>query len=112
MQCGGIVEQSVPTEYHFFELHALPESSREIARAGELPTESRVVAAVITWRKWKGIGRPTLLRRDQQHKPIPVRHLAMSLPSSAWETVAWREATRKTVRSRFAALRIRPGDSQ
>ena len=60
-------------------------------------------------RQWKGIGRPTsLLRRDRRHKPVPVRQLAMSLPSSAWRTVAWREGTRKTLRSRFAALRIRP----
>jgi hypothetical protein len=32
----------------------------------------------------------------------------MSLPSSAWKTVRWREGTRKPLRSRFAALRIRP----
>src|ERR1700730_7712025 len=43
-------------------------------------------------RKWKGIGRPTtLLRRDSRHAPIAVRELAMSLPSSAWKTVRWRE---------------------
>src|SRR3984893_7758846 len=60
-------------------------------------------------RKWKGIGRPTtLLRRDSRHAPIAVRELAMSLPSSAWKTVRWREGTGKALRSRFAALRIRP----
>jgi SRSO17 transposase len=32
----------------------------------------------------------------------------MGLPSSAWGTVRWREGTRKALRSRFAALRIRP----
>ncbi|HEV2715187.1 MAG TPA: IS701 family transposase [Terriglobales bacterium] len=60
-------------------------------------------------RKWKGIGRPTkLLRRDSRHAPLSVRELAMGLPLSAWKMVGWREGTRKTLRSRFAALRIRP----
>src|SRR6201987_5339214 len=60
-------------------------------------------------RKWKGIGRPTkLLRRDSRHAPLSVRELAMRLPLSAWKIVGWREGTRKTLRSRFAALRIRP----
>src|SRR5215469_10871986 len=36
------------------------------------------------------------------------RALAMSLSSSAWKTVVWREGTRKTLRSRFAAVRTRP----
>jgi len=59
-------------------------------------------------RKWKGIGRPTsLLRRDRNHHPISVRELATSLPSSAWKTVVWREGTRKSLHSRFAAVRIR-----
>jgi SRSO17 transposase len=59
-------------------------------------------------RKWKGIGRPTkLLRRNRQHTPIAVRDLAMSLAASAWKTVRWREGTRKPLRSRFAALRVR-----
>ena len=60
-------------------------------------------------RKWKGIGRPTkLLRRDARHKPVSLRELAMSLPLSAWKTVRWREGTRDTLHSRFAALRVRP----
>src|ERR1700676_653283 len=60
-------------------------------------------------RKWKGIGRPTkLLRRNRQHTPIAVRELAMNLAPSAWKTVSWRQGTRKPLRSRFAALRVRP----
>jgi SRSO17 transposase len=60
-------------------------------------------------RKWKGIGRPTkLLRRDSGHAPLSVRELARSLSASAWKTVHWREGTRKPLRSRFAALRVRP----
>jgi len=60
-------------------------------------------------RKWKGIGRPTkLLRRDRRHSPVSVHALAMSLPASAWKTLRWREGTRQSLRSRFAALRVRP----
>ena len=59
--------------------------------------------------KWKGIGRPpSLVRRNERHHPLTARELAMSLPASAWKTVSWREGTRKTLRSRFAAVRIRP----
>ena len=60
-------------------------------------------------RKWKGIGRPTTLwRRDRRHRPVSVRELAMSLPLSVGKTVRWREGTRETLRSRFAAVRVRP----
>src|ERR1035441_6795928 len=60
-------------------------------------------------RKWKGIGRPPkLLRRAGPHNPFAVRELAMRLPASAWKTVGWGQGTRKPLRSRFAALRLRP----
>ena len=75
------------------------QSSTSVWKPGQSPLPKR---------RWKGIGRPTkLLRRDPHHKPVPVRELAMSLPSSAWKTIVWREGTRKSLRSRFAALRIR-----
>jgi SRSO17 transposase len=62
-------------------------------------------------RKWKGIGRPpTLVRRDGRHHPVSVRELAMSLSASDWKIVNWREGTRKPLRSRFAAVRIRPAN--
>src|SRR5215471_18035511 len=36
----------------------------------------------------KGLGRPpTLLRRDEQHQPIAVKALALSLPREAWQTI-------------------------
>ena len=55
------------------------------------------------------MGRPTkLLRRDSSHKPMAVKELAHSLPASAWKTVTWRQGTKQSLRSRFAALRIRP----
>jgi SRSO17 transposase len=37
-----------------------------------------------------------------------VKELAFSLPAEAWRTVNWREGTRHQLRSRFAALRVRP----
>jgi len=58
---------------------------------------------------WSGQGRPpTLMRRDAQHKPVSAEQLAKSLPTDAWSDVAWREGVDKTLRSRFAAVRVRP----
>ena len=76
------------------------QSSVSVWKPGQAPLPKR---------KWKGIGRPTkLVRRAGTHAPVPVRELAMNLPSSAWKTVHWREGTRRPLRSRFAALRLRP----
>ena len=55
------------------------------------------------------MGRPTkLLRRDSHHQPLAVKDLAHSLPASAWKTVTWRQGTKQSLRSRFAAVRVRP----
>lgn len=57
----------------------------------------------------KRIGRPSrLLRRDQDHQPVSVKDLALSLPAESWKTVTWRQGTRQKLCSRFAAVRIRP----
>jgi SRSO17 transposase len=57
----------------------------------------------------KGRGRPgTRIRRDRRHQPVSVKQLAESLAPSNWKTVSWREGTQKELRSRFAALRVRP----
>ena len=41
-----------------------------------------------------GSGRPPkLLRRDDKHKPASVKELALALPTRAWRTITWREAT-------------------
>jgi SRSO17 transposase len=57
----------------------------------------------------RGRGRPPkLLRRDAQHQPVSVRQLALSLPAECWKTVTWRQGVRQKLRSRFAAIRIRP----
>jgi SRSO17 transposase len=48
------------------------------------------------------------VRRDADHAPVSARQLALSLPAKAWKTVPWWEGTRRPLRSRFAAVRIRP----
>jgi SRSO17 transposase len=55
------------------------------------------------------IGRPPrLLQRSKRHRPVSVKRLAMSLPSTAFQEVTWREGTARKLRSRFATVRIRP----
>ena len=62
---------------------------------------------------WKGKGRrATRMRRDQTHQPITVEQLARELPEKAWREVAWREGSKETLRSRFAALRVRPASDR
>jgi SRSO17 transposase len=54
-------------------------------------------------------GRPArLLQRTTAHPPASVKQLAMSLPSAAFQEVTWREGTDRKLRSRFAAVRVRP----
>jgi SRSO17 transposase len=58
---------------------------------------------------WKGQGRPPkLVRRDSQHQPVSVKQLAIALLPSAWKDITWREGTEQKLRSRFAAVRVRP----
>ena len=83
-----------------------------------LPYVLGVMSSVSVWkpgesplpkRERKATGRPTkLLRRDADHQPVPVKALALSLPASAWKTIAWRRGTKQALRSRFAAVRVRP----
>jgi SRSO17 transposase len=76
------------------------QSSVSVWKPGQAPLPKR---------KWKGNGRPPkLLRRDPRHAPISVKALALTLPSRMWRAVRWREGTRHQLRSRFAALRVRP----
>jgi SRSO17 transposase len=57
----------------------------------------------------QGRGRPpTRLHRDAGHQPVAVKDLAFSLPEPAWKIVTWREGTRHQLKSRFAAVRVRP----
>src|SRR3954470_12324110 len=56
---------------------------------------------------WSGKGRrPTRLRRDDDHQPVPAKDLALSLPASQWRSVTWREGTNTPLRSRFASVRV------
>ena len=54
-------------------------------------------------------GRPgTRLRRDEAHRPVSARDLAMSLKPQAWKTITWRDGTNAPLSGRFAAVRVRP----
>lgn len=68
------------------------------------PGEARLSAKP---RKWKGRP-PKLLRRDKKHQPVSVKKVALSLPAKDWRTISWRQGTKQKLRSRFAALRVRP----
>ena len=51
---------------------------------------------------------PRLLHRTPDHRPVTVKQLAMKLPASVFQEVTWREGTDRKLRSRFAAVRVRP----
>jgi SRSO17 transposase len=51
---------------------------------------------------------PRLLQRSNEHQPVSVKQLAMSLPSHGFREVTWREGTDQKLQSRFAAARVRP----
>jgi SRSO17 transposase len=56
-----------------------------------------------------GRGAPTKrLQRRADHQPIAAKQWALRLPSSAWQEIGWRQGSRETLRSRFAAVRVRP----
>jgi len=50
---------------------------------------------------------PKLLRRDERHQPLSVKELALCLSPKDLRRVSWREGTRGTMHSRFAASRVR-----
>jgi SRSO17 transposase len=51
---------------------------------------------------------PKRLRRSPDHQPLSARQFALGLLSSAWNDIGWRQGSRKILRSRFAAVRVRP----
>lgn len=91
---------------------------REAITALGLPYVLGIQSSVSVWKlgeaplpkpKRKVTGRPPkLLRRDRNHHPVAVKQLALSLPTSAWKTVTWRQGAKQSLRSRFAAVRARP----
>jgi SRSO17 transposase len=76
----------------------LPQTSVWASGAGPLPPKP-----------WRGQGRPPkLIRRDGEHQPVSVKELALSLPQSSFETIAWREGACEPLSSRFARVRVCP----
>ncbi len=51
---------------------------------------------------------PRLLQRSTDHQPVSVKQLAMSLPTTAFREITWRETGERKLRSRFATVRVRP----
>jgi SRSO17 transposase len=118
-QIRGAVEEGIPTapvlgdagygnDTQFREgvtaLHLLyvlgVSSSTTVWQPGEGPLPKKV---------WSGRGQPPKrLRRDAKHRPVAVRALAQGLPERAWKSITWRPGTKGHLRSRFAALRVRP----
>ena len=57
----------------------------------------------------KGRGSPPKrLRRNAEHQPAALKQFAIELPQRAFRSVRWRAGTKQRLRSRFAALRVRP----
>jgi SRSO17 transposase len=51
---------------------------------------------------------PKRLQRSRDHQPVSAKQLALELPASAWKDIGWRQGSEGTLRSRFAAVRVRP----
>ena len=51
---------------------------------------------------------PRLLQRTAKHQPVAVKQMATSLPAPRFKEIRWREGTSRKLRSRFAAVRVRP----
>jgi SRSO17 transposase len=51
---------------------------------------------------------PKRLRRAPDHQPLSARQLALTLPAATWKSIGWRQGSQGVLRSRFAAVRVRP----
>jgi SRSO17 transposase len=90
---------------------------REGVTALGLPYVAGVQSSMTVWEPGKQplpakprgkTGRPPrLLQRSTAHQPVPVKQLAMDLPSTAYKHITWREGTDRKLQSRFAAVRVR-----
>jgi SRSO17 transposase len=59
----------------------------------------------------KSVGRPPKLRqRAPNHKPVLAKEMAAGLGPKDWQTITWRNGTKQKLRSRFAAVRVRPAN--
>ena len=69
-------------------------------RAGQGPLPAK---------KYSGRGRPPKRLRRGKQQPVTVKELAGELlVTKAFRALSWREGTGQTLRSRFAAVRVRP----
>jgi SRSO17 transposase len=90
---AGITELGLP-----YALGIMP--STTVWRPGEMPLSPA---------PHSGRGRPAeRLRRDETHRPVSVKTLALELPADAWQPIAWRDGSNTPLTSRFARLRVRP----
>jgi SRSO17 transposase len=90
---AGITELGLP-----YALGIIP--STAVWRPGEVPLPPA---------PHSGRGRPAKrLRRDEMHRPVSVKTLALELPADAWQQVAWRDGSNTPLMSRFSRLRVRP----
>jgi SRSO17 transposase len=51
---------------------------------------------------------PKRLQRNADHLPVSAKQLALGLRSTVWKDIGWRQGSKGTLRSRFAAIRVRP----
>ena len=83
-----------------------------------LPYAVGIMPSTAVWRPgeaplppapYSGRGRPAKrLRRDETHRPVSVKTLALELPADTWQQIAWRDGSNTPLTSRFARLRVRP----
>jgi SRSO17 transposase len=60
-------------------------------------------------KRWSGQGRPpSRLRRDAQHAPLSLKEIALRLSAEDFHMVSWSQGSKGKLRSRFAAIRVRP----
>ncbi len=91
-------------------------SFRQSLRERQLPYAVQVESSTVVWTEDpnqvalpapKKTGRPRKYPPlAAQARPQSLQAVAEQLPASAWRTVAWREGSRGTQRSRFAMLRV------
>ncbi len=84
----------------------------------EMPYAVGIMPSTTVWRPGEvplppaprsGRGRPAKrLRRDETHRPVSVKTLAMEFPADAWQQMTWRDGSNTPLTSRFARLRVRP----
>ena len=87
-------------------------TQRRLSYAVAIPSETSLWppgTEPLAPKRHSGRGRPAVrVRRTARHHPVSACELAQRLPQRSWRTVRWREGTRGTMRSRFAAVRVRP----